>query len=166
MVRKVFCVALLCFSGVFVVAQNVASINGKPLDQKEFMWFYKKNNPLVGGINYNELVNYLDNYINFKLKVLDAKKIGLDKDTAYLDEVKNYEKALRGQKRWPTDKPEFGYIINEYKDAVLMFNVSEMKIWSKPQEEQNALELEWLEDLRKRYPVKVYHDQLKKMARP
>ncbi|WP_449435195.1 hypothetical protein [Pedobacter steynii] len=67
--------------------------------------------------------------------------MGLDKDTAYLAEVKNYEHALRTQKRISKTKPEYVFIMNEYKEAVLMFNISEIKIWNQAQSDENQLRI-------------------------
>lgn len=114
-------------------AQNVAIVNGKPLSSREFMWFYKKNHTGNTWASYSDLETYLNLYIDFKLKVLDAKELGLDKDTAYLTEVKDYELALNTQKRVSKSKPEYTFMANEYRDAVLMFNLTEQKIWKKAQ---------------------------------
>ncbi|RZK82123.1 MAG: hypothetical protein EOO92_02935 [Pedobacter sp.] len=195
--RKAYCIFILCLSGTLALAQNVATVNGKPIEHKEFMWFYKKNHPGNGNISYADLMAYLELYVNFKLKVLEAREMGLDKDTAYVKEVKNYETALRGQKHLSKDKPEYRYIMNEYGDAVLMFNISEMKIWNRAQNDENqlrsfhdknralyqgkpfeevkgqvisdyqlSLEKDWVIELKKKYPVKVNTEQVKKMAKP
>lgn len=97
------------------------------------MWFYKKNHAGNAGASYRDLETYLNLYIDFKLKALDAKELGLDKDTAYLAEVKDYELSLNTQKRVSKSKPEYTFMTNEYKDAVLMFNLTEQKIWEKAQ---------------------------------
>lgn len=62
------------------------------------MWFYKKNHGGTANVSTKDLEAYLNQYINFKLKVLDAKEMGLDTDTAYLAEIKNYETTLAAQK--------------------------------------------------------------------
>lgn len=137
--RKVCCVVVLLLFIAGAFAQNVAVVNGKPISNKEFMWFYKKNHAGNANATYKDLEAYLRLYINFKLKVLDAKEWGLDKDTAYVKEVKNYETALRTQKRISKTNVEYSFIINEYKEAVLMFNISEIKIWERAQNDENQL---------------------------
>ncbi|MBC8985706.1 hypothetical protein H9X96_07945 [Pedobacter sp. N36a] len=127
----------MTFAGAF--AQNVASINGKPVSSKEFMWVYKKNHPGTSNIGFKELEDYLNLYLDFKLKVLDAKEMGFDRDTAYLSEIKDYETALRAQKTVTLPKETYSMIINEYKNAVLMFNVSEIKVWDKAQNDTYQL---------------------------
>ena len=194
--RKVYCAIIISLFITSAFAQNVAVVNGKPISNKEFMWVYKKNHSGNGNAAYEDLQTYLDLYINFKLKVLEAKELGLDKDTAYLSEVKNYEHALRTQKRISKTKPEYVFIMNEYKDAVLMFNISEIKVWNQAQSDENQLRIfydknksvylqssfegargqvitdyqqelenEWIKELRKKYPVKINQDEIRKLAK-
>ena len=81
------------------------------------MWFYKKNHANNAGVTAKDLEAYLNQYINFKLKVLDAKEMGLDTDTAYLAEIKNYETALNAQNRISKGRWVYTMTMNEYKDA-------------------------------------------------
>jgi len=117
----------------------VASVNGKSISSKEFMWVYKKNHAGVTSASYQELAAYLDLYINFKLKVIDAKGMGLDVDTAYKKEINGYEQALKAQKKASPKNIEYSFIMNEYREGVLMFNASEKKIWSKVQDNESQL---------------------------
>ena len=137
--RKVCCIFLLCGSNFLAFAQNVASVNGKSISSKEFMWVYKKNHSGIANASYTDLSSYLDLYINFKLKVIDAKSMGLDADTAYKAEINGYENALKVQKKTSPKNLEYGYLMNEYREGVLMFNVSERKIWSKAWDNESKL---------------------------
>jgi hypothetical protein len=138
-VRKVCCIFILCFFAYATFAQNVASVNGKPISSKEFMWVYKKNHAGITTASYQELLSYLELYINFKLKVLDARAMNLDADTAYKKEISGYENTLKAQKKATTKNLEYNFIINEYKEGVLMFNVSEKKIWNKVTENERGV---------------------------
>jgi hypothetical protein len=120
-------------------AQNVASVNGKSVSSKEFMWVYKKNHAGIVNATYPELAAYLDLYINFKLKVVDAKAMNLDADTAYKKEINGYESSLKAQKKSAPKNVEYDLIMNEYREGVLMFNISEKKIWSKVQDNETQL---------------------------
>jgi len=53
------------------------------------------------------------------------------------------------------NNPEFNNLINEYHDGILFFEVSDTKIWSKPIEEQERLEKEWIQELNKKYKVTI-----------
>ncbi|WP_316813675.1 hypothetical protein [Pedobacter heparinus] len=139
--RKVYCAIILCLFLEATFAQNVASINGKPISNKEFIWFYKKNHLGHTNVAYKDLEAYLNQYINFKLKVLDAREMGLDRDTAYLTEIKNYQAALDAQKKTAKNNPAYDMIRNEYREAALMFNASEIKIWNKVQNDEAQLRL-------------------------
>lgn len=93
----------------------------------------------MASASYQELAAYLDLYINFKLKVIDAKGMGLDVDTAYKKEINGYEQALKAQKKASPKNIEYNFIMNEYREGVLMFNVSEKKVWSKVQDNESQL---------------------------
>lgn len=120
-------------------AQHVAVVNGKAISNKEFMWFFKRNHLGNANATYQELEACLNLYMDFKLKVLDAREAGMDRDTAYLREIESYETALRAQKRISKTSAEYGFIMNEYKEAVLMFNISEQKIWEPSQNDEQQL---------------------------
>ena len=51
--------------------------------------------------------------------------------------------------------PEFVNLMNEYHDGILFFEVSDARVWSKPIEEQEGLEQEWIQELNNKYKVTV-----------
>jgi peptidyl-prolyl cis-trans isomerase SurA len=53
------------------------------------------------------------------------------------------------------NNPEFNNLMNEYYDGILFFEVSDTRVWSKPVEEQENLEKEWLKELNRKYKVTV-----------
>ena len=59
--------------------------------------------------------------------------------------------------------PEFNLLMNEYRDGILLFNISSEKIWNQPVEKQEELEKVWLKDLNKKYPVKINWRVIKKI---
>ena len=194
-VRKASCLFVFSLLWSSSFAQNVAVINSKPVSSKEFMWAYKKSHNGNASANYNDLLSYLNLYINFKLKVLDAREMGLDKNATYQEEVKTYETALEMHKKVTNSGKDHDYLLNEYKEGVLMFNVSEQKIWNKAQEDeqgieefynknkqnynkslnevrgdviadyQQKLEENWLNKLKNKYSVKVNENELRKLAK-
>ncbi len=163
--RKAYCIIILCFFVKGAFAQNVATINGKPISNKEFLWFYKKNHSGNSTTSIKDLEDYLNQYINFKLKVLDARDMGLDTDTAYLAEIKNYASALEAQKRSSRTSQTHTMMMNEYRDAALMFNVSEIKVWNKAINDQDRIEKDWIDTLRKKYSVKINQNEIRKLAK-
>lgn len=137
--KKAICTVFSCFFLAGAFAQNVAYINEKPVSVKEFIWVYKKNHSGSSNATLAELESYLDLYIHFKLKALDAREQGLQNEQDYITEVKNYEHALLSQKKISGNKKEYELIMAEYKDAVLMFTLSESKIWKRSQNDTVAL---------------------------
>ena len=103
------------------------------------MWVYKKNHAGNANATQQDLTAYLELYINFKLKVLDAKANNLDADTAYRKEITGYENALKALKKKSPKNAEYDFIMNEYREGVLMFNISEVKVWSKVQDNEIKL---------------------------
>ncbi|MNI67933.1 putative peptidyl-prolyl cis-trans isomerase Cbf2 precursor [compost metagenome] len=193
--RKAFCLFVFSFIYSISFAQNVAVVNGKPISTKEFTWAYKKSHNGNISISYDTLKAYLNLYINFKLKVLDAREMGLDKTPGYQEEIKNYEEALTTHKKPGTSSKDHDFLLNEYREGVLMFNVSEQKIWNKAQEDEQAinefysknkqnynkplsevrgdviadyqqsLEEKWLNGLKQKYQTKINESELKKLAK-
>ena len=137
--RKTCCLIILCFFYFGTVAQSVAVVNGKSISQKEFVWIYKKHRSGSTKPTLTELVSFLNIYIDFKLKVADACAAGLDKDSTYLAETRNYEKALLSAIPADARKADYSLVINEYKEALLLFNISQTKIWERLEDSEDTL---------------------------
>ena len=61
--------------------------------------------------------------------------------------------------------PEIPHLLQEYRDGILLFEISNRVIWSKPSAEQKALEKKWIKDLNKKYPVTVNWKLLKNLKK-
>lgn len=61
--------------------------------------------------------------------------------------------------------PEIPFLMQEYRDGILLFEVSEREVWSKPVSEQKALEKQWIRYLDKKYPVSVNWKLLKSLEK-
>lgn len=132
---------VLAFSTIGSVswAQNVALVNKVPIHTDEFLWVYTKNHTDGTIYTLKDLKAYLNLYINFKLKVADAKSMGLDLDSGYINEIDGYKTTLMQQKDRNDNAKELNFILNEYKEGVLMFNVSEKKIWNQTDDNEDIL---------------------------
>lgn len=132
---------VLAFSTIGSVswAQNVALVNKVPIHADEFLWVYTKNHTDGTIYTLKDLKAYLNLYINFKLKVADAKSMGLDLDSGYINEIDGYKTTLMQQKDRNDNAKELNFILNEYKEGVLMFNVSEKKIWNQTDDNEDIL---------------------------
>jgi peptidyl-prolyl cis-trans isomerase SurA len=61
--------------------------------------------------------------------------------------------------------PEIPHLIQEYRDGILLFELSNKKIWTKPVEEQAVLEEKWVKELNEKYSVTINSKLLKKLIR-
>ena len=75
----------------FTMAQNetLMTINGKAVSAEEFLYIYEKNNQ-AGAVDPKSMDEYLDMFINFKLKVAEAESQGIDTTESFKKELKGY----------------------------------------------------------------------------
>ena len=69
--------------------ETLLTINGKPVSAGEFLYIYEKNNH-AGAIDPKTMDEYLEMFINFKLKVTEAESQGIDTTASFLKELKGY----------------------------------------------------------------------------
>lgn len=81
-----------------LLAQNnevLLTIDDRPITKEEFEYIYRKNNNNV----YSESdkkspKDYLDLFIDFKLKVIEAENLKMDTSRAFIDELAGYRKEV------------------------------------------------------------------------
>lgn len=90
-VKLLLGVTLMC--GTLSFAQNadpvIMTVNGKPVPRSEFEYSYNKNNT-DGVIDRKTVKEYVDLFINYKLKVEAAKEAGLDTMLSFRQEFSGY----------------------------------------------------------------------------
>lgn len=69
--------------------ETLMTINGKPVSAGEFLYIYEKNNQ-AGALDPKTMDEYLEMFINFKLKVAEAEAQGIDTTEAFKKELKGY----------------------------------------------------------------------------
>lgn len=69
-------------------------IDGKYVTLAEFERIYKKNNSKENTVDTKSIEEYLELFINFKLKVFEAEKTGLDTSKSFKTELSGYRKQL------------------------------------------------------------------------
>lgn len=89
---------LLVFSGIFKVnAQEkdpiLLEINDKKITKSEFLTVYNKNNPKDRS-DREDIKDYLELFINFKLKVAEAEEQGIDTTSTFRNELSGYRVQL------------------------------------------------------------------------
>lgn len=89
---------LFCFS---ITAQAqvqesdiIFTVEGEPILASEFIRVYNKNLDLVQDESQKNIDAYLELFINYKLKVQEARRLNLDKDPQYIREFNNYKSQL------------------------------------------------------------------------
>jgi peptidyl-prolyl cis-trans isomerase SurA len=88
-------ITLLASISCSVIAQNdpvILTIDGKDITKSEFENVYRKNNKDVA--DKKSLQEYMDLFINFKLKVKEAELLGLDTISNFKNELAGYRKQL------------------------------------------------------------------------
>ena len=73
----------------FAQSETLMTINGKPISSEEFLYIYEKNNQ-AGALDPKTMEEYLDMFINLKLKVTEAEAQGIDTTEAFKKELKGY----------------------------------------------------------------------------
>ncbi|MBC8005871.1 MAG: peptidylprolyl isomerase, partial [Verrucomicrobia bacterium] len=96
---KLFCLISFILLSFNLSAQKkdkvVMTIGGIPVTQEEFIFNYKKNNANVLEAGDKKTPSeYLDLYIKFKLKVLEAQHLGYDTVQSFIEELKGYRQEL------------------------------------------------------------------------
>lgn len=93
MKRLLLCIAaVLLQSAVFAQTDNdvVLEVAGEKVQKGEFVRMFKKNSLSKDTvISQSELNDYLGLFINYKMKLAQARELGLDTMKSYLDEVKH-----------------------------------------------------------------------------
>ncbi len=69
------------------------TINGKPVLKSEFEYIYNKNNS-NNSLDKKTLEQYVDLFVNFKLKVEEAKTQGIDTTKSFITELSGYRSQL------------------------------------------------------------------------
>jgi len=89
---------IFCLSGLFLFSQNadpvLLQIAGEKVTKNEFFKVFEKNSNKNEKPDNKALEEYLDLYINFRLKVAEAKTLGMDTVKSFRDELSGYRRQL------------------------------------------------------------------------
>lgn len=92
------------------------TISGTPVTLGEFKKVYLKNNQKEGAIDMKDVREYLELYINYKLKVREAEEEKLDTGATFINELKGYRKQLA--QPYLTDREVTDVLIREAYDRM------------------------------------------------
>lgn len=70
------------------------TVDGDPIKSSEFIRVYNKNLDLVKDESQKDVDTYLKLFINYQLKIKEARRLGLDTIPTYLREFESYKKQL------------------------------------------------------------------------
>ncbi|SNR33158.1 peptidylprolyl isomerase [Lutibacter flavus] len=90
-----FIIALLASTQIFSQENEevLFTLNNEPVFTKEFLKAYEKNAELITESN-NKTADYLELFVNYKLKVKEAKELKLDTFPKYISELEDYKNRL------------------------------------------------------------------------
>lgn len=114
--RSIIWILLLIISSAIGRAQEftpavILNIGEENVTADEFWRVYTKNNTKAQAIDPKTIEEYLELYVNFKLKVLEAEKLGYDTIQALNDELNGYRRQLAVP--YLTDQEVTDGLINE-----------------------------------------------------
>jgi len=98
------------------------TINGGKIYKSEFERIYHKNNPSKTSTS-QDIQDYFELFINFKLRVLEAQRIGLDTSAKFVNELEGYRNQL--SKPYLSDESSLDSMMN-----ILFQNASKEKLVS------------------------------------
>lgn len=115
---KIRFLLVLLFSFITFQMFSQASVEGilftvddDPVSASEFLRVYNKNLDLVKDESQKDVDNYLELFVNYQLKLKEAKKLGLDQKQEYVRELSNYQRQLA--KNYLTDNQVTDNLIKE-----------------------------------------------------
>lgn len=114
-----FIIFLLIVTNVFSQKEKdvLMTINNEPVYASEFITVFNKNLDLVIDESQKNVDGYLDLFIDYKLKVIEAYDQDLDKNRVYIKEFGNYEDQL--SKKYIYDKRLTSELVKEAYDRGL-----------------------------------------------
>lgn len=125
-----FILPLLLFSShIFCQADTdkiLMTIHDRQITLDEFERIYKKNNSSTA-LEQQTVEEYLDLFINFKLKVIEAEELGMDTTQRFIKEFNGYKQQLA--KPYLSDTEEVDALVQEaFERAQKEINVSHILI--------------------------------------
>jgi peptidyl-prolyl cis-trans isomerase SurA len=95
--KKIFTIVLVTLSFQLTAQQKsevLFTIDKEKFYTSEFKSVYEKNLSLIVDDKQKDIENYLELFVNFKLKVIEAKQLQLDTTRSYKREIATYKNQL------------------------------------------------------------------------
>lgn len=144
-------IIVLLIAGGCMTDKTLLTIAGENITKTEFVNVYKKNNIKGETFDKKSLEEYLELFINFKLKVKEAEELKMDTVQAFITELDGYRKQLA--QPYLTDKEVFESILREAYDR-MQYDIRASHILIKVKEDANPsdtlIAYKKINDIRKR----------------
>ena len=130
--RKPFLAFFIIINIFSIQAQTLVKIGTKEITVPEFLWAYNKSNGTPPSFDSKSVREYLDLYVNFRLKVFDAEAHGLDQEESFKQELAGYRDKLA--MRYLLEREVSDKLIREaYDRSLKTINASHILILCPPQ---------------------------------
>ena len=95
--KRIFSAGTLLFAVAAFAAKPAADpelmiVDGVPVRVSEFEYLYNKNN--TQQLEHKTIDEYVDMFVDYKLKVADARHAGIDTTASFLNEYRQFENDL------------------------------------------------------------------------
>lgn len=125
------------------------TVDNTPITANEFIRVYNKNLDLVKDESQKDIDNYLELYINYQLKLKEARRLKLDEDPSYKREFESYKKQLL--KNYISDAEVTEELIKEaYNRMSYDINASHILVRIDAAEKDTAIAYNKIVEFRKR----------------
>ncbi len=119
--KTTYLVLIYTLIGMFCYAQNEAdevlfTVDNEPIMASEFIRVYSKNLDLVKDEKQKDIDQYLNLFVNYKLKIKEAHALGFHEKPKYVREFNSYKKQLA--KNYMTDHEVTEALVKEAYDRV------------------------------------------------
>ncbi|MBR9846832.1 MAG: peptidylprolyl isomerase [Algicola sp.] len=112
-----FCLSITAFSQI-AKDDVLFTVDDEPVMASEFIRVYNKNLDLVKDESQKDIDAYLELFINYQLKVKEARRLKLDKEAKYIREFSNYKSQLT--KNYMSDSEVTEVLVKEAYDRSTM----------------------------------------------
>ena len=97
--KKIALLIFFTFIGVSIIFSQenkitLITIDGEEISKEEFLRIYNKNTQNIDSGEQTDMDEYLDLFINFKLKITEAKKQGIDTIPSVKEEIQKHKNEL------------------------------------------------------------------------
>jgi peptidyl-prolyl cis-trans isomerase SurA len=118
-VKKTLAIAIISAISInflFAIDPIVVTVDNQKVTQSEFLRIYNKNNPQAS-FALKDLKDYMELFINYKLKVVEAEHLGFDTAASFQTEFQSYRDQLA--RPYLTDKEAEEKLLKETYDRLL-----------------------------------------------